>query len=184
MQIECVCFWPESGPNQFRDCEVEQNIMASDPRALSKEGLYWPRYSWVDFGYTHVHVHTDTSSAKHIHTYTVTYMYSRKVYSAHFTAIHHWHTLMHLWHAHNSGSNAHTHLTRTCLHLHASVLMKHTLHTYTHTYIPWYLKGPFACMNTRTHTLVLSLIRTLPLEHWMQHTRTHCQIDLVPWNAG
>lgn len=187
-----MCFWPagsgeaqESVSNQFWDCEVEKNIMASDPRALSKEGLSLARYSWMD---THAWMCIQTV----IGTDPFTYTYSRKVHLAHFTAIHHSHTLMHSWRTHTQLKIKCTHDPDTYM-LHASLLMKHT-HLCTHACCDsfCYLRA-LSCTHTRkkhlhvwalAHTLFHSHVHTLPLEHWMQHTRTHCQIDLVPWNAG
>lgn len=132
----------------------------------------------MDFGSTCIHVHTNTLiiAQTQTHIYSILYALRKSTFGT-----------LHSRTSHINALVAHTQLSIKCTrsldmyrsHLHASLLMKHT-HLST--------QGSFVHAHTDTpallHPLPFTHAHTLPLEHWMQHTRTHCQIDLVPWNAG
>lgn len=153
-----------SDPNQSRDCQVEKNIMASDLQALSKRRLYW-----------HAEWSLDTHSCM-CRTHTA-HVLQKSTFSTHY------------WHTRTFESNAHTHLTRTC----RACMQALSWYTHTCAHMHGVTFSPFGARTqlwTRSHThtrlCTLSFKHTFPPEHWMQHSlpQTHCQIDLLPWNAG
>lgn len=157
----CASHWvaqvkPGSDPNQSQDCQVEKNIMASDPQALSKQRLHWhAEWSLV----THLCMCTTHtvctlqentfSPLTHCHTYCTQT-----------------HTHMHLW-IKCTGS-LDTYVSR----------WRVTVPSQPHACAPRY-------GLTRRCSCTRSFMHTLPPEHWMQHThRLFARLICFPGMLG
>lgn len=146
-----------SDPNQSRDCQVEKNIMASDPQALSKQRLYWHAEWSLD---THscmcrTHTHSTCTPEKYI-------FYAR--------------TFTHCWHTRNFESNAHARLTRTCRAC-MQALSWHA-HTCAHTCMAWHFP-----LLVHAHMFVHSFIHA-HISSWALDATLIASDSLPDWFAS